>query len=47
MQIKALNLLTPLFRLVDRWLPLPPLSLIAVFEKVGEAETAQTSVQGR
>jgi glycosyltransferase involved in cell wall biosynthesis len=30
MQIKMVNLLTPLFRLVDHWLPFPPLSLIAV-----------------
>lgn len=29
-QIKLLNLLTPLFRLVDRALPFPPLSLIAL-----------------
>lgn len=29
-QIKVLNLLTPLFRLIDRALPFPPLSLIAV-----------------
>jgi glycosyltransferase involved in cell wall biosynthesis len=32
-QVKLLNLLTPLFRIVDRWLPLPSLSLIAVFRK--------------
>ncbi len=32
-QIKLLNLLTPLFRRIDSWLPLPPLSLIAVFRK--------------
>jgi len=32
LQIVALNLLTPLFRLVDRALPFPPLSLIAVLE---------------
>jgi SAM-dependent methyltransferase len=31
-QIVALNVLTPLFRLVDRVLPFPPLSLIAVLE---------------
>jgi glycosyltransferase involved in cell wall biosynthesis/phospholipid N-methyltransferase len=30
LQIMALNLLTPLFRLVDRALPFPPLSLIAI-----------------
>ncbi|GEJ55645.1 glycosyltransferase [Anaeromyxobacter diazotrophicus] len=32
MQIKLLNLLTPLFRKIDRALPLPALSLIAVLE---------------
>jgi glycosyltransferase involved in cell wall biosynthesis len=32
-QIKILNLLTPLFRLLDNFLPLPPLSLIAVLRK--------------
>jgi SAM-dependent methyltransferase len=29
-QIKLLNLLTPLFRWLDRWVPLPGLSLVAV-----------------
>jgi SAM-dependent methyltransferase len=38
-QIKALNLLTPLFRLMDRWLPLPPLSIIAVLRRGAPAET--------
>ncbi len=32
-QIKALNFLTPLFRALDRHLPFPPLSLIAVLRK--------------
>jgi len=32
-QIRMLNLLTPLFRLIDSWLPLPPLSLIAILRK--------------
>ena len=32
-QIRMLNLLTPLFRRIDRWLPLPPLSLIAILRK--------------
>jgi glycosyltransferase involved in cell wall biosynthesis/phospholipid N-methyltransferase len=32
-QIKLLNLLTPLFRVLDKFLPLPPLSLIAVLSK--------------
>jgi glycosyltransferase involved in cell wall biosynthesis len=29
-QIRILNILTPVFRLLDSWLPLPPLSLIAI-----------------
>ncbi|HWG58342.1 MAG TPA: bifunctional glycosyltransferase/class I SAM-dependent methyltransferase [Candidatus Acidoferrales bacterium] len=33
MQIASLNLLTPLFRILDPWLPLPPLSLIAILRK--------------
>lgn len=32
-QIRILNALTPLFRMVDGWLPLPPLSLIAILRK--------------
>jgi SAM-dependent methyltransferase len=32
-QIKLLNLLVPLFRKLDSWLPFPHLSLIAVLEK--------------
>jgi glycosyltransferase involved in cell wall biosynthesis len=32
-QIRILNVLTPLFRKVDRFLPLPPLSLIAILRK--------------
>lgn len=32
-QMKILNFLTPAFRHLDRWLPLPPLSLIAVLRK--------------
>lgn len=32
-QIRILNLLTPIFRVTDRWLPLPPLSLIAILRK--------------
>jgi len=31
-QIVLLNLLTPIFRLVDRALPFPPLSMIAILE---------------
>ena len=30
LQIKLLNLLTPLFRAIDRFFPAPPLSLIAI-----------------
>jgi glycosyltransferase involved in cell wall biosynthesis len=33
LQIRLLNLLMPLIRLVDPWLPLPPLSLIAVLKR--------------
>jgi glycosyltransferase involved in cell wall biosynthesis len=32
-QIRLLNLLTPVFRVIDPWLPLPPLSLIAILRK--------------
>jgi len=32
-QIKTLNVMTPLFRAIDKVLPLPPLSLIAVIRK--------------
>ena len=32
-QIRMLNLLTPIFRLLDSWLPLPPLSIIAILRK--------------
>jgi glycosyltransferase involved in cell wall biosynthesis len=32
-QIRMLNLLTPVFRLLDSWLPLPPLSIIAILRK--------------
>jgi glycosyltransferase involved in cell wall biosynthesis/phospholipid N-methyltransferase len=32
-QIRMLNLLTPLFRVLDPWLPLPPLSIIAILRK--------------
>lgn len=39
-QIAALNLLTPLFRLVDRALPFPALSLIAVLRPAPAADAA-------
>ena len=35
-QIRMLNFLTPVFRLVDSWLPLPPLSIIAILRKENE-----------
>ncbi len=35
-QIRMLNFLTPIFRKIDRLLPFPPLSLIAVLRKDGE-----------
>ena len=42
-QIRLLNLLTPVFRLIDSWLPLPPLSLIAIFRKEnGSAATVES-----
>jgi glycosyltransferase involved in cell wall biosynthesis len=34
-QIKLLNLLTPVFRRLDRWTPLPPLSLVAILRPAG------------
>ena len=43
-QIKLLNLLTPLFRALDNFLPLPPLSLIAVLSKP-VFETAEMPVR--
>lgn len=36
-QIRLLNLLTPLFRVIDSSLPLPPLSIIAVLKKTESA----------
>jgi SAM-dependent methyltransferase len=36
-QIKALNVMTPVFRAIDKVLPLPPLSLIAIIRKPTEA----------
>jgi SAM-dependent methyltransferase len=43
-QIAALNLLTPLFRLVDGVLPFPPLSLIAILRPRAEQAAAAPSV---
>jgi glycosyltransferase involved in cell wall biosynthesis len=38
-QIRLLNLLTPIFRVMDPWLPLPPLSIIAILRKKGVGAT--------
>lgn len=38
LQVVMLNWLTPLFRLIDRYLPLPPLSYIAILEKTDKKE---------
>jgi len=43
-QMKVVNLLTPLFRLIDSWLPFPPLSLIAVMERPTEHPAGSQSV---
>jgi SAM-dependent methyltransferase len=44
-QILALNALTPVFRRIDRFLPFPPLSLIAVLEPAGD-EVAPAAAPG-
>jgi glycosyltransferase involved in cell wall biosynthesis len=33
-QVKLFNFLVPVIRLIDSWLPFPPLTLIGIFEKV-------------
>ena len=44
-QIKMLNVLTPVVRLIDRYLPLPPLSIIAILRKpVSEAAPEPANV---
>jgi hypothetical protein len=40
-QIWLLNYLTPILRHIDRWLPLPGLSLIAIVERRQSREMAQ------
>jgi SAM-dependent methyltransferase len=42
-QIRLLNLLTPIFRRIDSWLPLPPLSIIAILRKHGDRAVALPS----
>jgi SAM-dependent methyltransferase len=41
-QIRLLNIMTPVFRLLDNWLPLPPLSIIAILRK---DESSQSSTE--
>ena len=43
-QMKMVNLLTPVMRLVDSWLPLPPMSLIAVMERRTRAPAGPATV---
>jgi glycosyltransferase involved in cell wall biosynthesis len=43
-QIKVLNVMTPVFRVLDRYLPLPPLSLIAVLSSPG-SEAGESAAQ--
>ncbi len=43
LQVKFVNWLAPLLRRVDRYLPLPPLSLIATFEKAAARSAAGTA----
>jgi len=43
-QMKMVNLLTPIMRLVDSWLPFPPMSLIAVMEKRTRAPEGPATV---
>ena len=42
LQVMALNLLTPLFRAVDGWLPIAPLSLVAILEPAREGAGSAT-----
>jgi len=44
-QILVLNLLTPVFRALDRVLPIPSLSLIAVMERTGPAAEAAPALK--
>ena len=40
-QIRLLNVLTPLFRVLDPWIPLPPLSIIGILKKDQGSSTPQ------
>ena len=46
-QVKLLNLLVPLLERVDRWLPLPSLSLIAIFRKPADPSEANAEAAGQ
>lgn len=46
-QVKLLNLLVPVLRRVDRWLPLGPLSLIAIYRKAALAGGPNVETAGR
>jgi glycosyltransferase involved in cell wall biosynthesis/phospholipid N-methyltransferase len=46
-QIRILNFLTPLFRVFDRWIPLPPLSLIAILRKEDVSSSPALANPGR
>jgi glycosyltransferase involved in cell wall biosynthesis len=43
-QIQLLNFLVPLVRRIDRWLPFPPLSLIAILRVPPKRHTVQTEI---
>lgn len=45
-QIRMLNILTPLFRLLDPWLPWPPLSLIAILRNQAASVAQAESLAG-
>jgi len=45
-QIRLLNLLTPLFRVVDSWIPLPPLSIIGILKKDQSSSSSQETPPG-
>jgi glycosyltransferase involved in cell wall biosynthesis len=44
-QIRMLNVLTPVFRLLDSWLPLPPLSIIFVLRKEESVSAASFAMR--
>jgi hypothetical protein len=42
LQVKIVNWITPLIRRLEAYIPLPPLSLIATFEKIRSAGQPQS-----